>query len=65
MAYEEISASRRRYLRIPTDTVVEATEPVVALIRPAEAEFVCEACRRELPLTERSRVKVARCRACA
>jgi hypothetical protein len=65
MTFEEIGASRRRYARTPTATAIEVIDTVVVPTRPVEEEFVCEACRRDLPLSERSRVKAARCRACA
>jgi hypothetical protein len=39
-------------------------EPAAADV-PAYPEFVCAACRRELPVADRSRIAPARCRACA
>jgi hypothetical protein len=67
MAFEEISPAHRRYPRAAAVavTAVDLTEPALPVDPHVEAEFVCEACRRELPLSDRSRVKSARCRACA
>jgi hypothetical protein len=56
------SGSPIRRLRGPwrdKPSLVIAPEPV------AEPVFLCEKCRREFPITDRSRVALGRCRACA
>lgn len=62
MAYDEIGPGRRRYPRVPL--AAQYDEPSAVTIQLDDG-FVCEACRRELPLSDRSRLKDGRCRACA
>jgi hypothetical protein len=50
-----------RRLRAPKRTKGVIAVPVAA---PPEPIFICENCRREHPISERSRVARGRCRAC-
>jgi hypothetical protein len=76
MAREDAHVRRRRPLRgLRTPTGLAAPPPsppsppaVAPVPEPAparvEPSFVCPTCRRELGLSERSRISRAKCRAC-
>jgi hypothetical protein len=74
MSRDEMHVRRRRPLRgirpptglaaPPPPSPPAAASAPVPVPRQAEPSFVCTTCRREMLLTERSRISLAKCRAC-
>jgi hypothetical protein len=75
MSRDDTHVRRRRPLRgmrpptglaaPPPPSPPAATAPAaVPVLAPSEPSFVCATCRREMLLSERSRISRAKCRAC-
>jgi hypothetical protein len=49
---------------LPVIAAAVPAEPVKRAAEPAEPSFVCVTCRRDMVLSERSRISPSKCRAC-